>query len=404
MEDKESDTDQWKPTILGEVSSAIQAAFDEARTSGQFQPALLLVESQCSLQTVRNLGNTQGYRKLRIECGDIATKISEEKFQITLHKLEELTTPSDKFLQSAKSMHISKSFSSFRARRTNANLICIVNWGIFLESQRIRRQVDHVDEDTSSFTKVSSVWSFIQANKTVQIFGVRCSPLEAVLSSPSTCQMNIIMNSHAIALFPQPTLKCHQNICWNQGVRDDNLHDDSEETWKAQGYSTIHAPSILDTIRVKSGFYVGTTRYPGDRYCFTVALEYYGSHPISPDDLHCNSFCVKFSEHPNDFSFIKGWNRPEKIVGFTPQSQPGFVPMAHMTYQIFHFCRKIFAKYLGSKLQFCPSFNTLLVLTQQHLWVQWVLVITIHDASSQLQANLGNLSNFKATQVSLKSA
>ncbi|KAF9069574.1 hypothetical protein BDP27DRAFT_1363264 [Rhodocollybia butyracea] len=296
MEDKESDTNQWKPTILGEVSSAIQAAFDEARTSGAIPTCSAAGRKSMFLTNCAKPGERT------------RTEISEEKFQITLHKLEELTTPSDKFLQLAKSMHISKSFSSvalqFFSRKTykcKLDLYCdlgqsvlLANWlqlivydytrtdsqflmflldfnhTVFLESQRIKRQVDHVDEDTSSFTKVSSVWSFIRANKMVQIFGVHCSPLEAVLSSPSTCQMNIITNSHTIALFSQPTLKCHQNICWNQGVRDD-----SEETWKARGYSTIHAPSIFDAIRVKSGFYVGTTRYPGDRYCFMVLVLYH---------------------------------------------------------------------------------------------------------------------------------
>jgi hypothetical protein len=116
--------------------------------------------------------------------------------------------------------------------------------------------------------------------------------------------MNAISHCKAFAFFPQTTLGQQQTIKFNQWRTQQIPHGESLEVWQDRKYVSLDAPSADVVLQPRSEFYVGISRSPGDRYCYTLDLPYYGFREKQPDFLECNSFKIRYNDQLNYFNFL----------------------------------------------------------------------------------------------------
>jgi hypothetical protein len=116
--------------------------------------------------------------------------------------------------------------------------------------------------------------------------------------------MNVLSHERALAFFPQTTLGQRQNILFNQNLK--TLHGHS--LGEGKKWESCSAPDASVVLQPRSEFYVATScRFPGDEYCYTINLPYFGSRVKQPDYLDSNSFSTRFYPLHNKIEYTLGY-------------------------------------------------------------------------------------------------
>jgi hypothetical protein len=120
--------------------------------------------------------------------------------------------------------------------------------------------------------------------------------------------INAISHERALSFFPQATIRRHQNILVNE--KPQNLYGDSLDRLETWGYESLNAPDPHMILQPESEFYVAVSaRFPGDEYCLTIKIPYFGLHVPRPDYLQSNSFTIRYYRQHNKIFFVSQYFR-----------------------------------------------------------------------------------------------
>ncbi|KAF9056797.1 hypothetical protein BDP27DRAFT_1433524 [Rhodocollybia butyracea] len=132
------------------------------------------------------------------------------------------------------------------------------------------------DPEDYGTNHVTNIWNFIRHQESIQLVSLRSCPLEAILAFDSTT-----------SFFPQSTIA------------------ESLDEWSSREYPYSNMLTASQVLELNSEFYIGTPRFPGDDFCYTISLEDFGTIPRRQDTLQVNSFRLQLFRKTNQFSFTR---------------------------------------------------------------------------------------------------
>ncbi|TFK63308.1 hypothetical protein BDN72DRAFT_902536 [Pluteus cervinus] len=154
-----------------------------------------------------------------------------------------------------------------------------------------------------SMVKVYNFRRDTDPTKKIQLILTYNAPLELILAYHSTCVMNFITHDTAYSLFPYATFEERVALVIKKS-RDERCLD----KYRARGWTILNQVPLAEARDPRSDFYSrsrrnGTTRYVGDKRCWTIPLSPKLEAGTSGSTKYLNSWQLfhKDTDTPNSY-------------------------------------------------------------------------------------------------------
>ncbi|ESK89566.1 hypothetical protein Moror_8699 [Moniliophthora roreri MCA 2997] len=123
-----------------------------------------------------------------------------------------------------------------------------------------------------SIAGILDVFTFVRDDgKKVEVIVCESSPMKVILGYHSTVVMNVIGYSHAISLYPKSTFRNRVTLRNGRRRQQEAKAIRARKKYEDRGWETITSVDAIAALAYNSDLNM-FTRYPGDKYCWTVEL------------------------------------------------------------------------------------------------------------------------------------